>query len=142
MQRHVANAVAVAEALRAHPAVARVHYPGADDGQADLVARLLPDGAGSIVSIELAGGRDAARAFLDGLRLVTQMTHIGDVRTLAIHTGSTIHGKLTDTERERLGITEGLVRVSVGIELADDIIADLRQALDAVPARELEAVVS
>ncbi len=68
------------------------------------------------------------------------MTHIGDVRTLAIHTGSTIHGKLTAAERERLGITDGLVRISVGIELVDDIVADLRQALDAVPARVLEAV--
>jgi O-acetylhomoserine (thiol)-lyase len=140
MERHVANAVAVAEALRAHPAVSRVHYPGADDGQAALVAQLLPRGAGSIVSIELAGGREAARTFLDGLRLVSQMTHIGDVRTLAIHTGSTIHGKLRDDERAALGITEGLVRLSIGIELADDIVADLRQALDAVPAGLLEAV--
>lgn len=140
MQRHVANAVTVADALRGHPAVSRVHYPGAGDGQAERVARLLPDGAGSIVSIDLAGGRDAARTFLDGLRLVSQMTHIGDVRTLAIHTGSTIHGKLTDAEREDLGITAGLVRISVGIELVDDIVADLRQALDAVPVRTLEAV--
>ena len=94
----------------------------------------VPDGAGSIVSIDLAGGRDAARTFLDGLRLVSQMTHIGDVRTLAIHTGSTIHGKLQDGERAELGITEGLVRISVGIELVDDIVADLEQALDGVLA--------
>ncbi|ROR66863.1 O-acetylhomoserine aminocarboxypropyltransferase/cysteine synthase family protein [Agrococcus jenensis] len=134
MERHVANAVAVADALQDHPAVARVHYPGRADGQAERVARLLPDGAGSIVSIDLAGGRDAARTFLDGLRLVSQMTHIGDVRTLAIHTGSTIHGKLDDAERAGLGITEGLVRISVGIELVDDIVADLEQALDAVLA--------
>ncbi|GEK80666.1 O-acetylhomoserine aminocarboxypropyltransferase/cysteine synthase family protein [Agrococcus baldri] len=132
MERHVANALAVADAVRGHPAVTRVHYPGAGDGQEAIVARLLPDGAGSIVSIDLAGGRDAARAFLDRLRLVSQMTHIGDVRTLAIHTGSTIHGKLEEQERLELGITPGLVRISVGLERADDVIADLLQALDAV----------
>lgn len=134
MERHVANAIAVAAAVRDHPAVARTHYPGDDDGQEAIVARLLPDGAGSIVSIDLAGGLDAARIFLDGLQLVSQMTHIGDVRTLAIHTGSTIHGKLEEPDRLALGITPGLVRISVGLERADDIIADLLQALDAVPA--------
>ncbi|MCH1883330.1 aminotransferase class I/II-fold pyridoxal phosphate-dependent enzyme [Agrococcus sp. ARC_14] len=132
MERHVANALAVADALRAHPAISRVHYPGAGDGQEAIVARLLPDGAGSIVSIDLAGGRDAARTFLDRLRLISQMTHIGDVRTLAIHTGSTIHGKLDEQERLDLGITPGLVRISVGLEQADDIVADLLRALDGV----------
>ncbi len=73
---------------------------------------------------------DAARTFLDGLRLVSQMTHIGDVRTLAIHTGSTIHGKLTEAERLAAGITPGMVRISVGLESARDIVADLTQALD------------
>ncbi|WP_026373682.1 O-acetylhomoserine aminocarboxypropyltransferase/cysteine synthase family protein [Agrococcus lahaulensis] len=129
MERHVANARAVVEALDRHPAVARVHYPGLDDGRHELVARLLPRGAGSVVSIELAGGRDAARAFLDGLELVSQMTHIGDVRTLAIHTGSTIHGKLAEHERRTIGITPGLVRLSIGLERADDIVADLLGAL-------------
>ncbi|ERG65382.1 MULTISPECIES: O-acetylhomoserine aminocarboxypropyltransferase/cysteine synthase family protein [Agrococcus] len=130
MERHVANAHAVLAALEPHPAVARVHYPGAvGDARADVAQRMLPRGAGSIVSIELHGGRDAARAFLDRLRLVSQMTHIGDVRSLAIHTGSTIHGKLEEHERLALGITPGLVRISVGIERADDIVADLQQAL-------------
>jgi O-acetylhomoserine (thiol)-lyase len=91
---------------------------------------MLPDGRGSVVSIELHGGRAAARAFLDRLRLVSQMTHIGDVRTLAIHTGSTIHGKLEEEERLALGITPGLVRISVGLERADDIVSDLEQALE------------
>lgn len=133
MERHVANAVRVAEALDAHPAVSRVHYPGRADGQEELVRRLLPAGAGSIVSIDL-GTRDAARTMLDRLRLVSQMTHIGDVRTLAIHTGSTIHGKLTDAERARLGVTPGLVRISVGLEQASDIVADLEQALAGIDA--------
>ena len=137
MERHVANAQRVAEALRAHPAVAAVHYPGlADSPYRSLAQKYLPDGAGSIVAIDLVSGREAARTFLDGLRLVSQMTHIGDVRSLAIHTGSTIHGKLSETERLSLGITPGMVRLSIGLESADDIVRDLRRALDAVaPAR-------
>ena len=135
MERHVANAVSVAETLAAHPAVARVHYPGtADDPRREVALRMLPRGRGSIVSIELQGGREAARAFLDRLRLVSQMTHIGDVRTLAIHTGSTIHGKLDDAERRALGITPGLVRLSIGLERVDDIVADLEQALGELAA--------
>ncbi|SFS18034.1 O-acetylhomoserine (thiol)-lyase [Agrococcus baldri] len=133
MERHVENARAVADALATHPAVAHVHYPGRpDDPRRAVVERMLPDGAGSIVSVDLVGGRDAARAFLDGLRLVSQMTHIGDVRTLAIHTGSTIHGKLDDAERRALGITPGLVRISIGLERVDDIVADLLQALEGI----------
>jgi O-acetylhomoserine (thiol)-lyase len=84
------------------------------------------------VSIDLKGGRDAARTFIDSLGLVSPMTHIGDVRSLAIHTGSTIHGKLTEEERLAIGITPGLVRLSIGLETATDIIDDLRNALDAV----------
>lgn len=130
MERHVENAHAVIDALRGHPAIARIHHPSLDADRAEVVARMLPRGAGSVVSLDLAGGRDAARAFLDRLELVSQMTHIGDVRTLAIHTGSTIHGKLEEAERLALGVTPGLVRLSIGIERADDIVADLRQALE------------
>ncbi|HET8868556.1 MAG TPA: aminotransferase class I/II-fold pyridoxal phosphate-dependent enzyme [Agrococcus sp.] len=131
MERHVSNAVAVADALAEHAAVARVLHPGRDDDPRKEVARrMLPRGPGSVVSIELAGGRAAARTFLDRLELVSQMTHIGDVRTLAIHTGSTIHGKLAEHERLALGITPGLVRISVGLEEPQDIVADLQQALE------------
>ena len=131
MDRHVANAQAVAEFLAGRPEVARVFYPGlAGDPYHALASRYLPLGAGSIVSIELAGGREAAQRFLDALRLVSPMTHIGDVRTLAIHLGSTIHAKLTEEERLDAGITPGLVRLSIGIESPRDIIADLQQALE------------
>jgi O-acetylhomoserine (thiol)-lyase len=122
----------VAEWLAGRPEVARVYYPGlADNPYHELAQRFLPLGPGSIVSIDLAGGREAARRFLDALRLVSPMTHIGDVRTLAIHLGSTIHAKLTEEERLAAGITPGLVRLSIGIESARDIIADLQQALEA-----------
>lgn len=130
MERHVENAHAVADALNRHPAVHRVHHADLPDSPYRALAeRITPGGAGSVVSIELQD-RAAARTFLDALELVTQMTHIGDVRTLAIHLASTIHGKLTESEREDVEIPDGLVRISVGLEDADDIIADLTQALD------------
>ncbi|MES2093808.1 MAG: PLP-dependent transferase [Actinomycetota bacterium] len=133
MERHVANAQRVAEAIAGHPALSAIHYPGLDDDAFHQRAlKYFPLGAGSIVSIELTGGRDAARTFIDSLRLVSPMTHIGDVRSLAIHTGSTIHGKLTEEERLEIGITPGLVRLSIGLETSADIIADLLGALDAV----------
>lgn len=134
MERHVLNAQAVAEALSVHPAVQRVDYPGlpADPFHA-RAKKYLPRGAGSIVSMDLHGGKDAARTFIDALRLVSPMTHIGDVRSLALHTGSTIHGKLTEEERLEAGITPGLIRLSIGLESARDIVADLVQALDATP---------
>ena len=135
MERHVANAQRVAEWLEQRPEVAVVHYPGlASSAYNDLAKHYLPLGPGSIVSIDLAGGRDAARRFIDSLRLVSPMTHIGDVRTLAIHLGSTIHGKLTEQERLDAGITPGLIRLSIGLESVRDIIEDLEGALVAAGA--------
>ncbi|MDQ1579325.1 MAG: O-acetylhomoserine (thiol)-lyase [Microbacteriaceae bacterium] len=133
MERHVLNAQRVAEAISGHPALSATHYPGLEnDAYHQRALKYFPLGAGSIVSIDLRGGRDAARTFIDSLRLVSPMTHIGDVRSLAIHTGSTIHGKLTEEERLEIGITPGLIRLSIGLETSTDIIADLLNALDAV----------
>ncbi|PJJ62323.1 O-acetylhomoserine aminocarboxypropyltransferase/cysteine synthase family protein [Compostimonas suwonensis] len=130
MDRHVANAQVVAEWLDAHPAVAGVDYPGLPSNPYhERAKKYLPKGAGSIVSFDLAGGRPAARRFIDALSLISNMTHIGDVRTLALHTGSTIHGRLTEEERLDAGITPGLIRLSIGLESARDIIGDLEQAL-------------
>ncbi|MGA0567565.1 O-acetylhomoserine aminocarboxypropyltransferase/cysteine synthase family protein [Rathayibacter sp. KR2-224] len=135
MERHVANAQRVAEWLEQRPEVAVVHYPGLASSAYNYLAKhYLPLGPGSIVSIDLAGGRDAARRFIDSLRLVSPMTHIGDVRTLAIHLGSTIHGKLTEQERLDAGITPGLIRLSIGLESVRDIIDDLERALVAAGA--------
>jgi O-acetylhomoserine (thiol)-lyase len=131
MERHVANAEAVAEFLEGRPEVASVLYPGLDSSPYRLLAdKYLPLGAGSVVSVDL-GSRDAARRFIDALELITPMTHIGDVRTLAIHLGSTIHLKLNDEQQAQAGITPGLVRLSIGIESARDIIADLERGLQA-----------
>ena len=130
MDRHIANAQAVAEWLEGRPEVAQVFYPGLPSNPSyERAQRYLPAGAGSIVSIDLAGGRDAARRFIDSLRLISPMTHIGDVRTLAIHLGSTIHAKLSPKEQADAGITPGLIRLSIGIESARDIIADLERGL-------------
>jgi O-acetylhomoserine (thiol)-lyase len=132
MERHVGNAQRVAEAIAGHPALAAIHYPGLTDSPYyDRAQKYVPKGAGSIIAIDLAGGKDAARRFIDALELVSPMTHIGDVRSLAIHSASTIHGKLSEEERLSLGITPGLVRLSIGIETAADIIADVTRALDA-----------
>lgn len=130
MDRHVANAQSVAEWLEGRPEVAQVFYPGLPSNPYhERARRYMPAGAGSIVSIDLAGGRDAARRFIDALRLISPMTHIGDVRTLAIHLGSTIHAKLSPEEQAEAGITPGLIRLSIGIESARDIIGDLERGL-------------
>lgn len=130
MDRHVANAQQIAEWLSGRPELAAVHYPGlATDPFHERAQKYLPLGAGSVVSIDLAGGRAAARRFIDALELVSPMTHIGDVRTLAIHLGSTIHAKLTEQERLDAGITPGLIRLSIGLESARDVIADLERGL-------------
>ncbi|MFJ8894521.1 O-acetylhomoserine aminocarboxypropyltransferase/cysteine synthase family protein [Leifsonia sp. NPDC102414] len=130
MDRHVQNAQAIAEWLDGRPELAAVHYPGlAASPFHERAGKYLPLGPGSIVSIDLAGGRPAARRFIDALELVSPMTHIGDVRTLAIHLGSTIHAKLTEQERLDAGITPGLVRLSIGLESVRDVIEDLERGL-------------
>ncbi|MFF1878422.1 O-acetylhomoserine aminocarboxypropyltransferase/cysteine synthase family protein [Leifsonia sp. NPDC058230] len=132
MDKHVANALEVARWLAVQPEVAALSYPGLpSDPFYARAQRYLPRGAGAVVTIELDGGRPAARRFIDALELVSPMTHIGDVRTLAIHLGSTIHAKLTEQERLDAGITPGLIRLSIGLESARDIIADLSRALRA-----------
>jgi O-acetylhomoserine (thiol)-lyase len=132
MDRHVSNAQSIAEWLHGRPEVAEVFYPGLPSSPYyQLAQRYLPRGAGSIVSIDLVGGRPAARRFIDALQLISPMTHIGDVRTLAIHLGSTIHAKLTDDEQREAGITPGLIRLSIGLESPRDIITDLERGLAA-----------
>ncbi|WP_345371997.1 O-acetylhomoserine aminocarboxypropyltransferase/cysteine synthase family protein [Frondihabitans cladoniiphilus] len=130
LAQQVANSQEVAEALSIRPEVKAVLYPGLpSDPFHERAKKYLPNGAGAVVTIDLAGGREAARRFIDALRLVSPMTHIGDVRSMAIHLGSTIHAKLTDEEKLAAGITPGLVRLSIGLESARDILADLDRGL-------------
>lgn len=132
MERQVANAQRIAEWLAARPEVAEVRYAGLSSSPAHaIVERDYPLGAGSIVTIDLVGGLPAARAFYDALHLISRMTHIGDVRTLAIHCASTLHAHLSSEQRAEIGITDGLIRLSIGIEDVDDLLTDLDRGLRA-----------
>lgn len=131
MRHHCDNARMVFEALNGHPGLERIIFPG-DPGHPDrdTMNRLLPPGqAGGALCVDLRGGEDGALDFSDRLRLVATSASIGDLTTLAIHPVSTTHRMLTPEERADLDITDGLVRLSIGAEHIDDIVADLTQAL-------------
>ena len=131
MREHCLNAEAVADFLAAHPAVGRVVYPGHFDGIQRLRANTYLKGSyGGLVGFELQGGRDAGRRFIDALQLFYHVANIGDARSLAIHPASTTHSQLSPAEQVVTGVSEGYVRLSVGIEHIDDILADLDQALE------------
>ncbi|MGE0151124.1 MAG: O-acetylhomoserine aminocarboxypropyltransferase/cysteine synthase family protein [Reyranellaceae bacterium] len=137
IREHSRNAAAVAEFLGQHPAVTGVIFPGAQKGEAKARAdRYLKGGYGGLVGFELKGGREAGRKFIDALRLFYHVANIGDARSLAIHPASTTHSQLSADEQKATGVTDGYVRLSVGIEHIDDILADLRQALDAATVRQ------
>ena len=124
-----ATAQGLAEALQGHPALARVIYPGLPDHpQAELARRQMETG-GTVLSLELAGGKAAAFRFLDALRLVLISNNLGDAKSLVTHPATTTHQRLTPAQRAALGIGDGLVRLSVGLEDADDLLRDLTQAL-------------
>ncbi|NMF95909.1 O-acetylhomoserine aminocarboxypropyltransferase [Aromatoleum toluolicum] len=130
MRAHVANARKVAEHLAAHPLVAHVAWPGLDSHRDHaLAARLLPDGAGSVLSFELKGGRAAGRAFIEGLRVFSHLANVGDAKSLVIHPASTTHFRMSAQDLAAAGIGEGTVRLSVGLESVDDLIEDLNRGL-------------
>ena len=130
MREHCSNAEAVAEWLSNHSEVTNVIYPSLQDGETRRRADAYMNGGyGALVGFELKGGRDAGRAFIDALEMLYHVANIGDARSLAIHPASTTHSQLTAEEQEATGVTDGYVRLSVGIEHIDDIIADLDQAL-------------
>lgn len=132
VERHVANAQAVAEFLTGQPGVTTVYYAGLPDSPwFERGKQLAPKGVGAIVSFELAGGVDAGKKFVDALTLHSHVANIGDVRSLVIHPASTTHSQLTPEEQLASGVTPGLVRLAVGIEGLDDILADLRAGLTA-----------
>ncbi len=135
MRAHSANALAVANFLAGRRDVVRVIHPAHHSGiAAERTAKYLPHGTGGLVGFELAGGLPAGRAFIDALKLFYHVANIGDARSLAIHPASTTHSQLTEAEQHATGVTPGYVRLSIGIEHIDDILADLSQALDAASA--------
>ncbi|PHY17298.1 O-acetylhomoserine aminocarboxypropyltransferase/cysteine synthase family protein [Caulobacter sp. BP25] len=130
--RHSENAAAVAKALSAAPGVTRVIHPSVQTGlQRERADRYLSGGYGGLVGFELAGGREAGRKFIDALKLFYHVANIGDARSLAIHPASTTHSQLSAEEQAATGVSDGYVRLSIGLEHIDDILADLTQALAA-----------
>ncbi|WP_278265018.1 bifunctional o-acetylhomoserine/o-acetylserine sulfhydrylase [Nocardia sp. AG03] len=127
VERHVSNAEAVAKFVAEQPGVETVYYAGLESSPWHArIKQLAPKGAGAIVAFELAGGVDAGKKFVDALSLHSHVANIGDVRSLVIHPASTTHSQLTPQEQLAAGVTPGLVRLAVGIEGIDDILADLR----------------
>ncbi len=132
MERHCANAASVAEYLERHPKVAWVTYPGlASHPTHGLARRYLGNGFGALVGFGIKGGLEAGRRFINSLKLFSHLANIGDAKSLAIHPASTTHSQLTPEEKEAAGAPEDFVRLSIGIEHIDDILADLDQALAA-----------
>ncbi|SOC57226.1 bifunctional o-acetylhomoserine/o-acetylserine sulfhydrylase [Ornithinimicrobium cerasi] len=126
IERHVANAGRVAEWLAAHDQVERVVYAGLPDHPSHALAqKYLPGGAGAVLAFEIAGGLEAGQAFVSALELHSHVANIGDVRSLVIHPASTTHSQLTEEAQRAAGVTPGLVRLAVGIEGIEDILADL-----------------
>jgi len=136
VERHVQNATVVAGWLEERAEVEVVHYAGlASSPWHDLATRYLPAGAGAVLSFELVGGVEAGKRFVDALELHSHVANIGDVRSLVIHPASTTHSQLSAAEQLAAGVTPGLVRLSVGIEGIDDILADLDAGLRAAKVR-------
>jgi O-succinylhomoserine sulfhydrylase len=129
LDRHCENALKVAEFLESHPQVNKVKYPFLKSHPQYEIAKKQMKLGGNIVAFEIKGGLEAGRAFLDKIRLCSLSPNLGDTRTIVTHPASTTHSKLTVEERLVVSITDGLVRVSVGLETVADVIADLEQAL-------------
>lgn len=128
MERHVENASKIAKWLEQHPQVISVNYAGLTSSPYhEAQKRYSPKGAGAIVSFEIVGGVDAGIKFVDGLELFSHVANIGDVRSLVIHPASTTHSQLSEKDLATTGVTPGLVRLSVGLETYEDLIADLQK---------------
>ena len=131
MPRHCANGLAMAEFLSAHPKIESVRYPGlAGDPCYELAQKYLPDGTCGVVSFCVAGGRAAAERFMAGLKICAIETHVADARSCCLHPASSTHRQMTDAELAAAGIAPNMVRLSCGLESADDLIADVAQALE------------
>ncbi|MDG3004844.1 O-acetylhomoserine aminocarboxypropyltransferase/cysteine synthase family protein [Paludisphaera mucosa] len=131
MERHCENALAVAKHLNAHPKATWVRFPGLEgDPMYDLNKKYLRGKGGSMVVFGIRGGAEAGRKFIESLRLFSHLANVGDAKSLAIHPASTTHSQLDEGQQREGGITPDLVRLSIGIEHIDDILADVDQALD------------
>lgn len=133
MQRHVENAQKVAEWLSQHEMVGSVSYAGLPDSPYhELAKKYTPKGPGALYTFDIKGGMEESAQFLEGLKLFTMVANLGDARSLIIHPASTTHGQLSAEHRKTAGIGDGTMRISVGLEHIDDIIADLQRGFDAI----------
>ena len=133
MNRHCENALKIAQFLKSQEKVAWIHYPNLEgDDNYELAQKYLPNGSCGVMAFAVKGGRDAAIRFMDSLRLMIIATHVADARTCLLHPASHTHRQLTEEQLLEAGIAPDLIRLSVGLENADDLIADLQQALDKI----------
>ncbi|MDR9438375.1 MAG: O-succinylhomoserine sulfhydrylase [Halomonas sp.] len=132
MRAHCENARVLAEWLEGHPAVARVHYSGLATHPQHTLASRQQQGYGAVLGFEVKGGREAAWSVIDATRMVSITGNLGDVKTTITHPATTTHGRLSEDQKDAAGITEGLIRVAVGLEAMEDIRADLARGLDAL----------
>ena len=133
MNRHCENALKIAQFLQAQDKVAWVNYPNLEgDDNYELAQKYLPNGSCGVIAFAVKGGRDAAVKFMDSLQLMIIATHVADARTCLLHPASHTHRQLSDEQLREAGVAPDLIRLSVGLENADDLIADLQQALDRI----------
>lgn len=133
MARHCSNAQKMAEYLSSHEKISYVSFPGLPgDRYYERAKKYMPNGTCGVISFGVKGGREAATKFMDSLKMAAIVTHVADARTCVLHPASTTHRQLTDQQLEECGVFPDLIRLSVGIEYVDDIIADIQQALDQI----------
>jgi len=131
MPRHSENALAVAKFLEKHPKVSWVNYPGLPSSpEKEKVNKYLPKGAGAIIGFGIKGGLEAGKRFINSLELISHLANVGDAKSLAIHPATTTHQQLSSEEQFATGVTPDFIRLSIGIEHIDDIVADIKQALE------------
>ena len=141
MKQHCSNAEKVVDFLLKNKNVEKVIYPTLHKGEfAERAKKYLKNGNGGLVGVEVKGGAEAGKKFIESLKMFYHVANIGDARSLAIHPATTTHSQLSEEELLAAGVTQGYVRLSIGIEHPDDIIADLDQALSASAKSSLKAV--
>ncbi len=132
MERHSSNALSLAKHLEGNPKVAWVNYPGLESHPSyENTNKYLPRGASGVLTFGIKGGRDAGIKFMEACKLIAMVVHVGDARSCVLHPASTTHRQLSEQEQIASGVTPDLIRLSVGIESIDDLIADVDQALAA-----------
>ncbi|MGZ7048316.1 MAG: PLP-dependent transferase, partial [Methanobacterium sp.] len=137
VKQHAKNAFEVAKFLKEHPAVNWVNYPGLeDDPSHKLASKYLNGGYGALIGFGIKGGLEAGKQFIENVKLLSHLANIGDAKSLVIHPASTTHQQLTPEEQETTGVTQDFIRLSIGIENVEDIIADINQALNNIKIDE------